>query len=159
MSRSQYRIRNYQPAFTVESRRHGIVLVADFIFADDDSPAAVADQRRRFLASGYLEVPPTAFFLMACPEVFHLWKPNACDDALPAASASAASVLYPYFGSEAPTLTWWSRSPIESCIESWLSGLADWPGKRDESAADRMIVEAGLYDLMRHGKVRYEPTP
>lgn len=49
--------------------------------------------------------------------------------------------------------------PWRAAVRAWLSDLAGSLGKTGESEADQMLVDTGLYDLMKGGKVIERDLP
>jgi hypothetical protein len=94
--------------------------------------------------------------MLALPSSFHLWKPAAPPDAPPNCSASAIPVLRSYLGKISEQTPWAGAENMELAISAWLSDLAGSLRKPDASEADHMLVNAGLYDLIRGGTVRRE---
>jgi hypothetical protein len=144
---------------TVESKLRRTILVVECKFATDSSPSAAARLRNRLLSDGYLDVPVEAFFMLSLPTNFHLWKPGIASDAPPSCSASAAPILRSYLGRIADQTPWPGAESMELAVSSWLGDLAASIRKPDASEADQMLVDIGLYEILKGGSVRRELMP
>ena len=139
---------------TVESRLRKTVLVVECKFEKDGSPAVASRLRNRLLSDGYLDVPAEAFFMLALPTSFHIWKPGVASDDPPSCSASTAPILRSYLGRIAEQILWPGAEGMELTVSAWLSDLAASIREPDTSEADQMIVDVGLYELLKGGSVR-----
>jgi hypothetical protein len=147
------------PDITVESPRRQTVLVVECKFEKDESPAAASRLRNLLLSDGYLDVPAEAFFMLALPTIFHLWRPGVASEDPPSCSASAAPVLRSYLGRIAEKVPWPGAEGMGLAVSFWLNDLAASIRPPDASDADQMLVNVGLYELLKGGSVRRELTP
>jgi hypothetical protein len=136
-----------------ESRLRRTVLVVECKFTTDESAASAARQRNRFVV-GDVDVPPGAFFMMAFPTRFHLWRPDASADAPPAWSVDAKPVLRRYLGDVANKVPWPGTWCTRFAVSAWLDALAAPIREPDTSEAEQMLVDTGLYELMKGGSIR-----
>jgi hypothetical protein len=143
---------------TVDTPLRRAVLVVECKFALDTSATAAARVRRRLLSGGYLDVSADSYFMLVLPSTLHLWKPGSAPDALPGFSADATPVLQAYLGRIADQSRWPGAECVELAVAAWLGDLAVSIRKPGTSEAERMLVDAGLYDLMKDGTVRREVT-
>jgi hypothetical protein len=148
-----------QSDITVESPLRRTVLVVECKFERDGSPAVASRLRNRLLSDGYLDVPAEAFFMLALPTNFHVWRPGVASEDPPSCSASAAPILRSYLGRIAEKIPWPGAEGMGLAVSAWLGDLAASIRKPDASDADQMLVNVGLYERLKGGSVRRELTP
>ena len=123
------------------------------------SAEEAAALRRRLLAHGLL--PNSAFLLLVYPATLFLWRRESPADSAPDYVASAKPVLRDTEmnipgGDEAPL----RKSGLQLLVFAWLSVLAnDLRNADPKSEPEKMLIDAGVYDRLRHGDVRFEADP
>ena len=131
------------------------VLVVQVKPGKDDAP----EQLERFRRS--LEADVTSqnalFLLLVQRNGLFLWA----KDAPPGTSAQFApvqNILREYAASVADQAESFRKSEIEMVIHSWLDDLAlGIRMPKTDVLADQLLVKAGVYDRIRHGRVVAEP--
>jgi hypothetical protein len=146
------------------------VLADIVVYAPDKSPVlsveiketrhASAEEaaalRRRLLAHGFL--PNSAFFLLVYPTALFLWRRESPADSPPDYVASARPTVrgtdMSIAGGEEAHLR---RSGLQFLVFTWLSVLAnDLRSADPKSEPEKMLIDSGVYDQLRHGDVRFE---
>jgi hypothetical protein len=122
-------------------------------YASAEEAAAL---RRRLLAHGLL--PNSAFLLLVYPSALFLWRRESPADSPPDYAASARPAVrgmdMNIAGSEQMHLR---RSGLQFLVFTWLSVLAnDLRGADPRSEPEKMLIDSGVYDQLRHGDVRFE---
>jgi len=122
----------------------------------DVTAEEAADWRSRLLENGL--VPDSAFLLLAFPETLFLWHRESPADSPPDYVASGGPVWKragrnEAGGDELPLY----KSGMRFRLFSWLLVLA-YEGRSADptSEPERMLIDAGVYDRMRYGDVRFE---
>ena len=134
------------------SRNRTPVLVVECIGGNEESLEDAARLRRNLLAHDL--IPGAPYFLLAFGMRLFLWLEGAPAGQLPDFSASARSVLQNYLRKDADGV---NRDILDLLVVSWLDELAIAIRQPDpNSAADRMLLESGLYEKIRFGRVRLE---
>jgi hypothetical protein len=137
------------------------VLVVECKQARESTAEAAAHLRRNLLGDGYLNVPHTAFFMLAFPTALYLWRPDVAFDAPPDFSAAAKPLLREYLGdSIADQRPWPGAESMQLAISGWLGDLAGSIRNPDPASdADQMLVKAGVYGLIQGGAIRRDIAP
>jgi hypothetical protein len=112
-----------------------------------------AGQLRDSLAS--LWAGEYEYFLLALRTGLHLWRRETPPGSPPDFSASAKRVWSDYLGKLADSEETLRSRSMELAVASWLSDLASNVRQPDlGSEPDKLLVDSGLYDQMKHGSVR-----
>jgi hypothetical protein len=91
---------------------------------------------------------------LAIPSRLFLWNTDGGKDAAPNFTADAQPVLRDYLGPIADQEGGPRGESLKLAIASWLGDLASKLRSPDKSEADRMLVESGLLDKIKGGRVR-----
>jgi len=115
-----------------------------------------AEVHRNLAVHGF--IPPSPYFLLALPDRFYLWtRETAGDpDAAPTFEVDAAPLLAPYFRA-AKLRPEDIRGPgqLEFVVFWLLHDLVEGPPAA-QSQKERWLVDSGLLDSLRGGRVAYE---
>jgi hypothetical protein len=127
-------------------------LIVECKGGNEVSAEGAARFRRNLLAHEL--VPDVPFYMLAYPNYLYLWKRESAPDSLPDFQAPSASILKDY----APRLSTHPSnvqgSSLELVMLSWLSDLAAGiRGPNPTFAAEQMLLDSGLYKIIRDGKV------
>jgi hypothetical protein len=136
----------------VESPTGRRVLIVECKSTKRSTPEDAAQVRRNFLAHN--QFPADAFFLLAMPTKLFLWGNDPGGGSAPSFSADARPVLREYLGPIADQEGGPRGESLELAIASWLGDLTSNLRSADQSDADRMLVESGLLDKIKGGRVR-----
>jgi len=128
------------------------VLIVECKATRKSTPEDAAQVRRNLLA--HSQLPADAFFLLAMPSKLFLWSKDRAKDAAPSFSADAQPVLRDYLGPIADQEGGPRGESLELAIASWLGDLTSNLRSPNQSDADRMLVESGLLDKIKGGRVR-----
>jgi len=116
-----------------------------------------AKLRRNILAHGGFRT--IDFFLLITPDRLYVWKhagsePNPVE---PTYDVDAHPLLEPHFARAGVNPAAVSGRAFELVVAAWLADLVRPAGSRENVAAQqRWLVESGLLDAVRHGRVEYE---
>jgi len=113
-----------------------------------------AHLRRNLLVHNQL--PADAFFLLAIPSRLFLWSWDRDINAAPNFTADAQPVLRDYLGPIANQKGGPRGESLELALASWLGDLTSNIRSSDKSDVDRMLVDSGLLDKIKGGRVRTE---
>ena len=116
-----------------------------------------AKLRRNILAHG--EFPPVDFYLIVTPDRLYLWKGAGNEPIViqPAYEADARPIFKPYFDRARLTPAEVSGMAFELIVASWLGDLIRLDEQAQELANDeRWLVESGLLDAIKDGRIGYE---
>jgi hypothetical protein len=128
------------------------VLIVECKSTIRSTPEDAAQVRRNFLA--HSQFAADAFFLLAMPSKLFLWGKDRGEGAAPNYTADAQPVLRDYLGPIADQAGGPRAESLELAIASWLGDLTSNLRSADQSEADRMLVESGLLDKIKGGRVR-----
>jgi hypothetical protein len=118
------------------------------------TPEDAAHVRRNLIA--HSQLPSDAFFLLAMTSKLFLWDKDGAANAAPNFTADAQPVLRDYLGSIADQEGGPRGESLELAIASWLGDLTSNLRRPDKSDADRMLVDSGLFEKIKGGRVRTE---
>ena len=130
------------------------ILVVECKTTSKSTPQDAAHLRRNLLVHNQL--PADAFFLLAIPSRLFLWSWDRDVNAAPNFTADAQPVLRDYLGPIANQKGGPRGESLELAIASWLGDLTSNIRSPDKSDADRMLVDSGLLDKIKGGRVRTE---
>jgi hypothetical protein len=134
-----------------------LVLLVEVKWSKDSSQEGAVFFRRNLRNHGMLTDGP--HFLLANRNNLFLWKGSSGPDAEPDFRGPAKPVLKKYLGDIAETEVGAGPESVELAFKLWLTDLARGSQLPDpESAADRMLVDSGLYQQIKGGEVRREST-
>jgi hypothetical protein len=136
----------------VDSATGSRILFVECKITRKSTPEEAAQVRRNLLA--HSQLPADAFFLLAMPSRLFLWSKDRGKDAPPSFTADAQPVLRDYLGTIADQEGGPRGESLELAIASWLGDLVSNLRTPDKSDADRMLVESGLLDKIKGGRVR-----
>ncbi|MBS0422269.1 MAG: hypothetical protein JSR66_31480 [Proteobacteria bacterium] len=120
------------------------------------TPRDAANVRRKLIM--YTQLPLDAFFLLAVPSKLFLWGRDAALDAVPAFTANAQPVLRDYLGALADQEGGPRGESLGLAIAGWLGDLTSNLRSPDKTDADRMLVDSGLLEKIKGGRVRTDQT-
>jgi hypothetical protein len=132
-----------------------LILVVEVKSKLNVPPEWAARLRRNILAHGTF--PNAAYFLMAFPDRFYLWKNTiATQEATePTYVIDARPILQPYFERADTTAALISGQSLELIIASWLNELIHKaPDQLD--ASQQWLLESGLHDAIFGGSLSPE---
>jgi hypothetical protein len=101
-------------------------------------------------------LPRTAFFLLASPERFYLWRRNAPEESAPDAEIVATDELASYARRLGRPIRELGGQSFELLILSWLYDLVGRASKPTAPSNDP-FARTGLYEAVRNGRVVMEP--
>jgi hypothetical protein len=133
-----------------------LLLVVEVKNRQEASAAWAAKLRRNLLIHHAL--PAAQYFLLALPDRLYLWK-NAStpSEAPPDFVASTGDVLREYLGGWVDRPERIAEESLQIALTSWLQDIAGSArNPSEESEADRMLIESGLYEPIRNGAVATE---
>ncbi len=108
----------------------------------------------------YSQAVRATYWLLAFPDRFYLWvgehpdhEPDYIIDPLP--------FLNPFWGMNGIP-KYLSETSFEMVVEGWLATLT-WADKSDElpataAASGNWLIESGLFDALKNGRLAYEVT-
>lgn len=137
----------------VEAPDRTRVLVVECKRAKESSDTDAVRWRRNLQVHG-LNVD-SEFFLLAFPTKLFLWKADRPPNASPDFSAPSKPVLKRYLGRVADQPGGPLPESLEIALSSWLNDLANGVREPDlASEPEQMIVESGVLDRIKGGRVR-----
>jgi hypothetical protein len=105
--------------------------------------------RRYLLAHGL--VPASAFYLIVYPTMLFLWRRETPATGLPDYAVSAKLAGDEMDGAHL------RKGGLQLVVFWWLSVLANDLRDADPSSeAEKMLIDSGVYENLRHGEVRFE---
>ncbi|MFQ5632367.1 MAG: hypothetical protein ACE5I1_26655 [bacterium] len=114
--------------------------------------------RRNILSHGYF--PNVKFFLVALPDRFYLWKDagNTPEIVNPNYEIDPKPFLRPYFEQSGIAPEKISKPGFDIIIFSWLAELSRSAAEEGsgKQVSKNWLVESGLLDAIRKGRVRTE---
>jgi hypothetical protein len=132
-----------------------LILVVEVKGGKQSKSDAAAQLRRNLLVHGLL--PSSPYFLLAYQTNLFLWRSGSDPIAPPLFMAPAKPVLQDYLRSVSGGERLVGEESLQLALVSWLSDLAsDVRTPQPSSEADEMIVQSGLYDLIKNGEVKSE---
>jgi hypothetical protein len=138
--------------------RH-LVLAVEIKETRQASAKEAAALRHRLLAHGLL--PDSAFFLLVYPSTLFLWRRETPAADPPDYVASTIPVLNDTeLNIAGDDDTHLRKGGLQLRVFAWLSVLAsDLRGADPKSEPEKMLIDSGVYDQLRHGDVRFEADP
>jgi hypothetical protein len=155
---------SFAPAFpletdlTLETPHRRAILAVECKYGPDTSRAEAAYVRNGLLTGYRVSVASESYFMLVLRSMFHLWKPGTAPDAPPDFSVDGTPVLRAYLGRLVDRPLSPDAESLEFAVAEWLGDLAI-SIREPRTDADRMLVEAGVFDLMKGGSVRHEISP
>jgi hypothetical protein len=145
MMQSRFDIAAYSP-------NRQLVLLAEVKWLKEASEENAIFFRRNLINNKLL--PRIPYFLIAYRNALYLWKESTAADSPPDFKAAAKPVLKKYLGTVAENDPGPGPEGMETAVKLWLSDLASGVEDPDpQSAADKMLVDSGLYDQLKFGEV------
>jgi hypothetical protein len=117
-----------------------------------------AQTRRNLIQDELLPVSP--FFLLALPDRLYLWRDTTGSlDAVPAEyEADGTAILSPYIGDPSARKYPLSNEGLDLAVTFWLRDLVDMRLEDLLSSPEyQWLLESGLYELVRDGRVDADP--
>lgn len=136
-----------------------LVLAVEIKEAKQTSATEAAALRRSLLAHGLL--PDSAFFLLVYPSTLFLWRRETPAADPPDYIASTLSVMIdPERGVAADDRARLRKGGLQLRVFAWLSVLASDLRRADpKSEPEKMLIDSGVYERLRHGEVRFAADP
>lgn len=136
------------------SKDGSLQLVVEVTRAPNPTPAWAATMRRNLIMHGLASRPP--YFMLALPTRLYLWTGDAAPDAPPRYEADTK-----------PLIDWlWNRNPtqpaptseyaLEVLLTSWLTHVMHDRDQKPFGPEFAWLVESGLYDAVRAGRLASE---
>jgi hypothetical protein len=130
----------------------GRVLLVECTWMNDPSLDGAAQLRDSLVP---LWLGEYEYFLLTLRTELHLWRRETPPGSLPDFSASARRVWSDYLGKLADSEETLQSRSMELAVAAWLSDLASNVRQPDPaSEPDKLLVESGLYNQMKHASVR-----
>ena len=144
--------------FVVHAPDDSIRLVVEAKLTGNGSPEWAAAYRRNVLT--HRVVPQAPFFLLASPRHFYLWKDAPATEAAPPDyQIDTEAVLPRYLREFSVPLDQLSGAGWEFLVAAWLDDLVGGPPRHDlPSSIRHWLVDSGLYDAVRNGRVTAQAT-
>ncbi|MGL5941158.1 MAG: hypothetical protein ACRC2S_12320 [Waterburya sp.] len=134
------------------------ILIVEVKSKTNTSSEWAAKLRRNILAHEIL--PKVPYFLLVFPDKFYLWVNNTevnLTEEKPDYTIDANPILQPYFKRIGIQDNHIRQQSLELIIASWLNELI-YSEETDEKQSQSWLIESGLYDALRGGKVNYGET-
>jgi hypothetical protein len=143
--------------FALYDRNGRLIAVAEVKNKSGTSREWAAKLRRNFLAHGGFQ--NADFFLLVTPDKLYLWKEASAEPAVvkPAFEVDAQPIFKPYFERAGVNPADVSGRAFELVVAAWLGDLirlAEQP--ENLSNGQSWLVETGLLDALRDGRIEYE---
>jgi hypothetical protein len=136
--------------FAVEKPGEGIRLLVEAKNTTSPSPEWAARFLRNLFV--HVQIPESAYFLLALRDHLYLWRRPSPDVTAPDFEADTTVVLRPYLARLNASLDKLSESSFELLIEAWLSDLV--AGTLPDAPNRRWLEESGLAESVRDGAIR-----
>jgi hypothetical protein len=142
----------FKPDIRVTTSDNRLLLIAEVKGKRGASADWVKQMRQLLLASDI--IPKSPYFLLALPDYFYLWKTTSDEDAEPDFTIEARQALAGYLESASLSLDKISGEGLELLVSSWLRDLTYLDDSKDsDNPSVKWLVESGLYDEIKNGKV------
>lgn len=142
----------------VYSPDHRVQLVVEVKSTPAVNSEWAAKLRQNLIAHG--AVPDAPYFLIALPRSLYLWRKASGAHVPPDYHAETADVLREYLGRWAERPESLGEESLQIALSSWLRDLTKTRrAPRQDSEADRMLLESGAYQAIRHGTVSSDASP
>jgi hypothetical protein len=140
------------PDIAVYSPDHRLQLVVEVKSTPAASSEWAAQFRSNLLENGAL--PNAPFLILAFPHRLFLWRSGPAAEVPPDYSANTSDVLREYLGNWAENAPHLGEESLEIAVSSWLRELTStMRAPRRESDPDRILMDSGAYQAIRHGSV------
>ena len=110
----------------------------------------------------YSSLSKVRFFLLALPDHFYLWKDkSSAKTEKPTYEIDPISVLKPYLEKANLQIEKLSSSGFEMLITFWLNELLELSESSENfehNDANKWLIESGLLDAIKHGRIESEIT-
>lgn len=137
----------------VFSPRHELQAVVEVKAKRGAGAEWAASLRENLLRHGL--VPVAKYFLMVFPDVVYLWRDGEAEGGAPSLVVPTEEALGPFFRIVGERSI--DKQGLELVVASWLDTLTDPDRTREQvEASDRWLVESGLYDSIRGGRVEHQ---
>jgi hypothetical protein len=143
----------------VYSPDNRLQLIAEVKGKTGATPEWAAQMRRNLLA--HSSIPRTRFFLLATPEHFYIWKDGSeyPEVKAPDSIVDARPIIDPYIKGTPLSREQISDSSLQLILTSWLSFLVNSKLTAENvPPSERWLFDSGLYEAIRHGSIKTEPS-
>lgn len=140
-----------RPDISVHSPDRTLQLVVEVKSRPGASSEWAAKFRRNLLANG--AVPNAPYLIIASPQRLYLWRKGPNTEVPPDFSAGTQEVLKEYLGKLAEQSPHLTEESLQIALISWLRDLTFRRPPRQDSDAERILVESGAYEAIRDGAV------
>lgn len=136
--------------YSRDGRLRAAVLISG---ARKTSPDWAAEYRRNLLTSGPL--PPAGFFLIVTPDRVYLWKDAGSEPAVvpPHYVVDGRPIFAPYLERTSLKLDKINKLTFELLVDSWFTDLIWLRPLEDLARSQRWLVESGLLEAIRDGRM------
>ncbi len=143
--------------FVVKSPDDEIQLLVEAKSRSDATALWASHFRRNLIAHSAMQTAP--YFILALPDRLYLWKDaTSAGTVTPDYTVDTGAVLQPYLSSIKSPLRDLTEQSFELVIRSWLEDLVKKNIKPDpQSPGQRWLIDSGLYDRVKDGKVKTNP--
>ena len=140
---------NIQPDIKVFDNAGNFVLAIEIKNKRGTNVDWALRMRRNLMAHGLGD--PPAYFLLALPDRFYLWRNNDYPDLnLPEYEIDPMPLFRPYIAESDEYLEHFSGKGFELLVIAWLSELLQID-ELPESDDTRWLIETGLFRAIQHG--------
>lgn len=110
--------------------------------------------RRNILSHG--ELPEVAFFMVALPDMFYLWKNAGNQPELvePSFKINAEPILKPFLEENGKSLEEINPQSFELIISTWLNSLLTL--QNNKTVAENWVIQSGLFQAINGGYLENE---
>ena len=147
-----------RPDIVVTTESGEPVLVVEVTNRKSTSPAWAVTFLRNLLA--HRMMPSARYFLVATPDHLYLWKGIVADSeiAKPDYEAHSSSVIGLDRSNGARGGVGLGEHTFESKVANWLAGLSEGrvTQKKENKQADEFLLQSGLLDAIRGGRIVVE---
>jgi hypothetical protein len=143
--------------FALYDRNGRLIAVAEVKNKVGTSHEWAAKMRRNFLAHGGFQ--SAVFFLLLTPEKLHLWNGSGAEPAVvkPAFEVDAQPIFKPYFERAGVNPADVRGRTFELVVAVWLGDLIRLAEQPESlSNGQNWLVETGLLDAVKDGRIEYE---
>ncbi|MFL5541975.1 MAG: hypothetical protein ACJ8J0_23510 [Longimicrobiaceae bacterium] len=139
--------------FTVYSPDHRLQMAVEVKYRPGASDEWASQFRRKLLQHAI--VPDAHYFFLVLPEFSYLWGNGEPATEAPSAKLRTEELLQSLFQSN--PVRPMNEEGLELAVQAWLQAVTLLP--REEIARRHgWLVESGLYDRIRNGRVEYSPA-
>lgn len=140
---------------TVISSNGDIALVVEVKVKVSATDEWAATLRRNLVVHGI--VPASAYFLLALPDYFFLWKPFSSPEAVDADYKIPAGNLVKMY-LEDIHLEELSSSSLELLLSAWVSNLIESNITGETEPELAWLIDSGLFESIKGGSIQAQPA-